>query len=170
MIFSKSNLKAIALANRRNRKGIAAVEAAVCLPVLALIVFGSIEVSTGLFHEYNAQSTAYELSKVALAAQTNCEDVQFLADEIIPQFGFSDYDITINVISRSVNVSSVEPASITTFSIQPGVTPTAGLEDVPRGTLLELTINISRPPTTTTFFRTAMGEQISAQCIFCKEY
>ena len=154
----------------QSRSGVAAVEAAICLPVLALIIFGAVEISAGIFQEYNAQSCAYELSKVALEAKTDCTDVQTLAASLIPQFGFENYDITIEVIPRTVNTASVDPPLITLFTIPSTGSVTSGLDELPRGTLLQLTLSADRPDTVTNFFRATLGEQISTQCVFCKEF
>lgn len=45
---------------RRNRRGVAAVEFAVCLPVLVLLVFGAIEASSFIFLKQSLSVAAYE--------------------------------------------------------------------------------------------------------------
>lgn len=47
-------------AKRRPRKGLATLELAVCLPVLALLVFGSIEATSFIFLKQSLQVAAYE--------------------------------------------------------------------------------------------------------------
>lgn len=45
---------------RRRRRGVAAVEFAVCLPVIVLLVFGSIEASSFIFLKQSLSVAAYE--------------------------------------------------------------------------------------------------------------
>ncbi len=45
---------------KRNRRGVAAVEFAVCLPMLVLLVFGSIEASSFIFLKQSLNVAAYE--------------------------------------------------------------------------------------------------------------
>jgi len=47
-------------AGRAPRRGVATVELAVCLPVLALLVFGSIEAASFIFLKQSLQVAAYE--------------------------------------------------------------------------------------------------------------
>lgn len=51
---------------RRKRRGLAAVEFTICLPVLALLVFGSIEATAFIFLKQSLHVAAYE------AARTGC--------------------------------------------------------------------------------------------------
>ena len=46
--------------SRSNRRGVAAVEFAVCLPVIVLLVFGSIEASSFIFLKKSLNVAAYE--------------------------------------------------------------------------------------------------------------
>lgn len=47
------------------RSGIAAVEVAICLPVLVLVVFGSIEMSSRIYSKQAGTAAAYEAIRVA---------------------------------------------------------------------------------------------------------
>jgi Flp pilus assembly protein TadG len=50
---------------RRNRRGLAAVEFTICLPVLALLVFGSIEATAFIFLKQSLHVAAYEGARTA---------------------------------------------------------------------------------------------------------
>ena len=52
------------------RKGAATVELAVCLPVLALLVFGSIEAASFIFLKQSLQVAAYEGVREAIRSDT----------------------------------------------------------------------------------------------------
>lgn len=150
--------------------GVAAVEAAVCLPVLAIIIFGAIEVSGGIFQEYNVQASAYELSKVALRKDSTCSDVQAMAEQLLPNQDIENYTINIDVEPRTVNLDSVEPPAVTSFVITSS-SATDGLEELPRGTLLRLSLEADRPRVSGRgFFRVFLGERINADSVFVKEF
>ncbi len=156
--------------NSRFRRGVAAVEAAICMPVLAVFIFGAVEVSGGIFQEYNAQSCVYELGKTALAPQKSCGDVKVLADQMLPQWGFSNYIIDIEVMARTFNAESVDAPTITAFRINEGQAAPAGLEEVPRGTMLKMTLKADRPTSVTDFYSATLGTQVTSECVFVKEF
>ena len=56
---------------RSNRRGIAAVELAVCLPVIVLLVFGSIEASSFIFLKQSLNVSAYEGIREAIRVGSN---------------------------------------------------------------------------------------------------
>ncbi len=58
----------------RNRKGAAVVEFAVCLPVILLIVLGSIEAASMMFLRQALVQSAYEGAKVAIRNNGNNAD------------------------------------------------------------------------------------------------
>jgi len=157
--------------NSRIRKGTSAVEAAVCLPVLVLVIFGAVEVSGGVFQDYDAQASAYELSKIALRSDGTCEDVQTLAANLLPQLGFVNYEIMITVQSRTVNANSVSVPVQSTFHIPKSGPVTPGLEDLPRGTLVKLTLTADRPSIAgRREFRTYLSSKVQSDCVFVKEF
>lgn len=53
------------------RDGLAATELAVCLPVVALVVFASIEACSLIFLQQTLQTTAYETARFAVAPNSN---------------------------------------------------------------------------------------------------
>ncbi|MEL7496465.1 MAG: TadE/TadG family type IV pilus assembly protein [Planctomycetota bacterium] len=127
------------------RSGAAAVEAAVCFPVIFLILVASIEVCGGMFQNYDAHTAAFELSKQALKRNTTTDDLQAKAAQLLPQLGFDTYDVRIDVLPRTVNTESVESTPYSTFLIPQTGVATPGLEELPRGTILRLTLTVERP-------------------------
>ena len=155
----------------KKRTGVAAVEAAVCLPVLALVFFGALEVSGGIFQEYNAQASTFELSKIALSKFTTCDDVQDYAASLLPQQRFNNYSIAIEVEPRTVNSSSVNSPTVTSFNIPSSGATTDGLDELPRGTLLRLTLTADRPSVGGLgFTHTFLSAEITSDCVFVKEF
>jgi Flp pilus assembly protein TadG len=67
---------------KRSRSGAAVVEFAVCLPILVIVVFGSIEACNAIFLKQAATAAAYEAARVGtnsggtqFAAQTRAEEI-----------------------------------------------------------------------------------------------
>jgi Flp pilus assembly protein TadG len=155
---------------KRKTVGSAAVEAAVCLPVVLVLVMGSIEISGGLLQQRTLSATAYQCALAAAKGESTCADVQSVANEILSQQGFDQYTIEIEVLTRTANTGSVAPTTYTSFTIpKSGATP-AGLDELPRGTLLRITINATRPNITGVgLSQVFLSTEMSASFVFVKE-
>ncbi len=73
------------LAPRRKRRGVAATEFAVCLPIVVLLVVGTIEACSMIFLKQSLAITAYEGARTAIIpgatkAQVDAACNQILAD------------------------------------------------------------------------------------------
>ena len=86
---------------RHCRRGVAATEFAVCLPIVLVIVFGSIESCTMIFLKQSLAVAAYEGARVAIEQGDNA-GVIAASNQIL--------------IDRNVNGGSIEtvPADLTT--------------------------------------------------------
>lgn len=152
------------------RSGVAAAELAICMPFILILVVGSVELTGGLFYQHSIRATAHECAIVAADGNGTSESVRQVASQILSQRNMSVFDIDIDVVTRTANANSVEPPTVTHFDIPSTGTVTSGLEDVPRGTLLRITITANRPSTagfgmTNSF----LSPQIEATCVFVKE-
>ncbi|WP_083904703.1 TadE/TadG family type IV pilus assembly protein [Rhodopirellula sp. SWK7] len=78
---------------RRNRRGAAAVEFAVCLPVLVLLVFGSIEASCMIFLKQTLSVAAYEATRVAIRDGRANADGERSARQILEGRSVNGFDI-----------------------------------------------------------------------------
>jgi Flp pilus assembly protein TadG len=66
-----------------NRKGIATVELAVCLPILVVLVLGSIEATSAIFLSTRLNAAAYEgARKVTAPARTSADGVTAATDAL----------------------------------------------------------------------------------------
>lgn len=79
--------------HRRNRRGVAAVEFAVCLPVIVLLVFGSIEASSFIFLKQSLSVACYEGIREASKAEGTDADAVERARAILDSRGVNDFDI-----------------------------------------------------------------------------
>lgn len=151
----------------KNRRGAALVEAAVCLPLMLLLVLGSIELSNGIFQQHATRAAAHECARVAASGKRTGVDVQRVAVDILTQRGLDNFDIDIDVAPRTVNADTVAEPTTTHFDVPKIGTPTSGLGQVPRGTLLRLRITVNRPALVSPFG--LLGSAIHSQVYFVKE-
>lgn len=153
-----------------SRRGAAIVELAICLPFVFLLVVGAIELSSGLHHQMAIRNVAHQCAIRGADGAATCNDIQALAQSIMPQLNVTNYSITIDEVPRSVNIQSVESASVTHFDIPASGPTTAGFDEVPRGTVLRLVIQGTRPaPDGLNLISNYLDDQITAQCVFVKE-
>lgn len=97
------------------RSGTAAVELAVSLPLLVLMVFGAIEMANAVFLRQSANIAAYEAAKVVTRPGSN---------ETLAR-------------TRCAEVLAVRRVSKYSIAFSPTVTPTT-----PRGTRIQVTVTV----------------------------
>jgi Flp pilus assembly protein TadG len=71
--------------SRQSRRGIAATEFAVCLPVIALLVLGLIECCTMIFLKQSLTVASYEGIRTALEERAVAADVSRTSQQILTQ-------------------------------------------------------------------------------------
>lgn len=86
-----------------SRRGTATVEFAVCLPLLATLVFGVIEVSNAVFLQNALTSAAYEAGNVATSTGGTAANAQSRAYAVLSGLGVTSATVTI---SPSVTAST----------------------------------------------------------------
>jgi Flp pilus assembly protein TadG len=80
-------------AKRSNRRGVAAVEFAVCLPVLVLLVFGAIEASSFIFLKQSLNVAAYEGIRETVRIGSNNANGTDRAQNILTARTVNDFNI-----------------------------------------------------------------------------
>ncbi len=75
------------------RRGVAAVEFAVCLPLLVLLVFGSIEASALIFLKQSLHVAAYESARAAVEPGTDQRSATAAAIDILNSRGVVGFDL-----------------------------------------------------------------------------
>ena len=78
----------------RSRRGVAAAEFAVCLPVLVLIVFGSIEASSYIFLKQSLNAAAYEGIRQAVRSDSTTAEANDRATNILDSRFVNDYQVS----------------------------------------------------------------------------
>ena len=126
----------------KNRRGAAIVELAICIPIIALIVYGSIEASSFVFLRQAMVQASYEGIKVAADPDATTENARNAAMQVADARGFEDVTVEF------------EPSNI---------------EDLERGTVI--TIIVSAPGNANTAFPFEMfnNRSVSASATMVKE-
>lgn len=96
------------VASKKSRRGAAAVEFAVCLPVVLLVVFGSIQAASMLFLRQATIQAAYEGVKVAIRDQGTDDGVREAAQAVLD--GRQLTGVTIEI--QPENVDTLEAGTI----------------------------------------------------------
>ena len=76
-----------------NRRGVAAVEFAVCLPMIVLLVFGSIEASSFIFLKQSLATAAYEGAREAVREEADNASASAMAINILNARTVQDFRI-----------------------------------------------------------------------------
>lgn len=103
---------------KRNRRGVAAAEFAVCLPVIVLLVLAMIESCTMIFLKQSVTIAAYEGARIAVSENARAGDVQRASQQVIDDRGVQNATITITPnnfqnlsIGEYIEVSVSAPAN-----------------------------------------------------------
>ena len=96
--------------NRRKRRGTAVVEAAVCLPVIVLLVFASIECCSMIFLDQALYVASYEGIRKAVHPHATNEEVIERCNEILVARDVAGVTCTLDPadiegLDRGVNIS-----------------------------------------------------------------
>lgn len=89
-IFRRTNCR-----QNRLRRGVAAAELAVCLPVIVLIVLATIEACTMVFLKQSLSIAAYEGARAALIQSATNTSVQNVANQVLTQRRVNGGTVTI---------------------------------------------------------------------------
>ncbi len=76
------------------RRGVAAVEFAVCLPVIVLLVFGSIEASSFIFLKQSLSVAAYEGIREAVRSGSTTDTALARAESILSARFVEDFQVS----------------------------------------------------------------------------
>lgn len=96
------------------RRAVAAVEAAVALPLLVLLVFGSIEVANSIFLAQTLSSASYEGVREAARPGATAAQVNHRVAQIMQARGIHAYNVTITPAS----ITSTERGAMVTVRVE----------------------------------------------------
>ena len=130
------------IARAKSHRGAAAVEFAVCLPVVLLVVFGSIQAASMLFLRQATIQAAYEGVKVAVVGTGTDDRVREAAQAVLD--GRQLTGVTIDI----------QPSNVDTLDA---------------GTVIEVTISAPSDENTLFPFGLFTGTIVSANAVMVKE-
>lgn len=108
--------------NNQRRKGVTAVEFALTLPILFLLVFGAYELSRANMIKHTTEAACYEGARLGIVPGATAENCEAACRDILATAGISQATVTIdppslNTESELINVTiSVDFASNTTIA------------------------------------------------------
>jgi hypothetical protein len=88
-----------------SRRGVAAAELAVCLPVIVLLVIATIEACSALFLKQSLTVAAYEGVRVAIANGSTLTDIETTCEQILTDRKIKGARVTV----RPSDMASVRP-------------------------------------------------------------
>jgi len=134
------------LLHRRSRPGAAVVEAALCIPIIIILMFGTLEVSAGFYLKESLTIAAYEGARIGARRRGTREQVIARVEDILE--------------ARNVNLGdsgtiTVTPNDLTTL-----------------GAVQPLTITIQAPSAgnSVLFFDTLANRTITAEVTIAREF
>jgi len=93
MKYQSKRPKSKALRDRS--RGVVIIELAVCLPLMLLVVFGCLEVSSGIFRGQTLTSAAHEGALVGVKPSSSAQMIIDRVDVVLESRGISEYTLSI---------------------------------------------------------------------------
>lgn len=112
--ISTSLRSALRIAKRSERRGAAAIETALLLPVLILLAFGSIELSNMVFLRQSLSIAAYEGARIATKPGATAEQANTRVREVLNARGITSYTVSYT----TTNNLPITVTSLTTRGTQ----------------------------------------------------
>lgn len=125
----------------QQRQGVIAVEAALTLPLMFLLLFGSIEITNGIFVSQALATAGYEGAREASRPGSTAAMVNQRIDEILRSRGIRDYQVSLDP-SPALNTPRGVPITVTVTA--PMNALSFHLADVTGGRTLESSITMVR--------------------------
>lgn len=97
----------------RLRRGVAAAELAVCMPVILLLVLATIEACSMIFLKQSLTAASYEGIRVALAPGSTAADVQTVCQQILTDRRISGATVTVN----PADIAALNPGDMVDVTI-----------------------------------------------------
>lgn len=90
--------------NKRDRKGTAATEFALIIPVLLILTFGTIELSSGMYLRQTLKIASYEGARTAIRKRATTQDVKDVVDTFLQSRDITGATTIINRDPARTNV------------------------------------------------------------------
>ncbi|MGI9456340.1 MAG: TadE/TadG family type IV pilus assembly protein [Aeoliella sp.] len=103
------------------RAGTATVELAVCLPVLALLVFGSIQACDLIYLKHSVTAAAYEGTLEISKSGSSNANVEARIQQVLDARGITD--TTYNILPAGTVIEQTPPGTTITITVQADSNP-----------------------------------------------
>lgn len=81
--------------SRTTRSGVAAVEAALCIPLILILMLGTLEITSGLYLRESLSVCSFEACRTGTRRRSTAADVQARATEVLADRGVTGATVTI---------------------------------------------------------------------------
>lgn len=122
------------------RSGTAAVECAVCLPVLLLFVLGLVEACTVIFLKQSLTTAAYEGAQTGLRRGATAADVRAVAERVLTDRRVTGGGVSVSPAGLPA-VAEGDPFTVTVTAPASGAVLVSGLYS---GTTLSASVTMSQ--------------------------
>lgn len=85
---------------RDKSRGAVIIEMAVCLPLMLLVVFGCLDVSSGIFRGQTLTSAAHEGALVGVKPNASAQEITDRVDIVLEARGVSEYTMNLETFGR----------------------------------------------------------------------
>jgi len=113
-------------ADRRQRSGAAAVEAALSVPLLIILVMGSIEAANAVFARQVVATAAYDAARIVTKSGGTETEANARCQQMLNSQGITNYTITYNPTvtpttapGTNIRVTVIVPASHVSMGLLP---------------------------------------------------
>jgi len=100
--------------SRKGRRAVAAVELAVCLPAIVVLVFAAIETCTMIFVSQALHAATYEGARVAIQRSSDNTKVTTRTQQILDGHGVAGATITLS----PANVTAAAPGDLVRVTVR----------------------------------------------------
>jgi Flp pilus assembly protein TadG len=105
-------------ARRSSRRGVAAAEFAVCLPIVVLLVIAAIEACSALFLKQSLTVAAYEGVRTAIEQNATTANVQTTCNQILADRKIKGATVTISPV-----ITTLKPGDFINVTVSAPCTP-----------------------------------------------
>jgi Flp pilus assembly protein TadG len=99
--------------SRRRRRGVAATELAVCLPIIVLLVLGTIEACSMIFLKQSLSVAAYEGARTAIIPGMKKSDVETACNQILKDRNVAGAVVTVT----PSNIEKLDPGEFVDVTV-----------------------------------------------------
>lgn len=124
-IMNRYVVASIRIPGFSDRAGTACVETAVCLPILLILVLGSVEVTNKIFLKQSMATAAYESCRAAIRTEASMADAVTAGEAILKSRGVKSFSINFQPtdVSKAKRGETIR-VTVTAFSNANSIIPT----------------------------------------------